>query len=214
MSRFSLLALGLGLSVNAVAADATKPHPHSGSLPKVVGVPTPQPLSPAEEATLTTGEPVYHQIKYPGGDGGQGVAIFDVHATPETVWKTISNFAGYPGMVDQVEKCEVYRREGDQIFARFVLETLDVEYFIQHTYRPAEGYMSWHLDYSRQSDLDDSVGYWLVRPAPGRAGYTRVDYTVGLRVTGWVPTWIQDMVAKTGLEQATTWVKVNSEKAG
>ena len=215
----ALLAAALGagallIAQTAQAADPSVAHPHTGVLPRVTGAPAAQVLSAAEEATLLSGAPVYRQIKYATGDGGQGVAVFDVHADADAVWKTILDFGAYPRMVDKVEKCEVYRRQNDQIFVRFVLETLDIEYFIEHRYRPAEGYMSWTLDYARQSDLDDSVGYWLVRPAPGHPGYTRVEYSVGLRVSGWVPSWIQDMVARTGLEQATTWLKVNSEARG
>ena len=212
--RSALVALGLTVGMSAMAADATKPHPHTGTLPKVIGAPSAQALTAADEARLVAGEPVYRQVKYASGDGGQGVAVFDVHAEPAAVWKTITHYSAYPSMVNKVEKCEIYRQANDKIFVRFVLETLDVEYFVEHTYRPAEGYMSWHLDYARLSDLEDSVGYWLVRPAPGHTGYTRVEYSVGLQVSGWVPTWIQDMVARSGLEEATTWVKVNSEKPG
>ena len=45
--------------------------------------------------------------------------------------------------------------------------------------------MTWTLDYSQESDLDDSTGYWLVYPSPADPSKTRVEYTVDLRVSGW-----------------------------
>ena len=37
-------------------------------------------------------------------------------------------------------------------------------YFMEHTYDPAQQCLTFHLDYDRKSDLDDSVGYWYVQP--------------------------------------------------
>lgn len=37
-------------------------------------------------------------------------------------------------------------------------------YFLTHLYDPKQRSMTFRLDYSRQSDLDDCVGYWYVQP--------------------------------------------------
>ena len=36
---------------------------------------------------------------------------------------------------------------------------VSLEYFIDHTYAPRLGVLTWTLDYARLSDLIDSVGY-------------------------------------------------------
>jgi hypothetical protein len=154
---------------------------------------------------------VHRKVRYPTGDGGRGIAVFDVQAPVSDVWATILDFSAYPTYIDKVAECGVYRQAGGHIYVRFKLDVLGVEYFIDHTYAPERGYMSWQLDYSRQSDLDDSVGYWLVREVPGRPGWTRVDYSVDLRVTGWVPQFVQDLLVKQGLQDATSWLRKHAE---
>jgi len=209
--RAILLVSALGLASPALAADASQPHPHQGIAPKFTD-PKPTELSAAEEAKLLAGEAVRKQIRYE--TGGRGVAIQDVHADPARIWKTILDFPAYPSWIDQLEQCEIYQKNGNHIFVRFQLSVLSmgVEYFINHTYLPDKGSMTWTLDYTRKSDLDDSTGYWLVYPAPGHDGYTRVEYTVDLRLSGWVPHMIEDMLANKGLEKATTWVKTQAER--
>ena len=44
--------------------------------------------------------------------------------------------------------------------------------------------MTFHLDYDRQSDLDDSVGYWFVQPKG--AEKCRVYYSCDTKLRGWV----------------------------
>jgi hypothetical protein len=88
----------------------------------------------------------------------------------------------------------------------------DVEYFIHHTYRPDEGWLTWTLDYSRQSDLDDSVGYWRVWTVTTSPAVSRLAYSVDIRFKGYIPGFVQDMIAKKGLTDAATWVKRESEK--
>ena len=92
---------------------------------------------------------------------------------------------------------------------------MEIEYFIDHTYDANAGWLTWTLDYSRQSDLDDSVGYWRVEPVPGKDGWSRVYYSVDVRVKGWVPGPIETLITKKGLMKATEWLKRESEaKAG
>lgn len=200
----------LAFAAPAFGADASAPHPHQGLAPKFTD-PKPSDLTPAEEAGLLKGEAVRKQVRYE--TGGRGIAIQDVHADAAKVWVTILDFPAYPSWIDRLQDCEIYRRDGNDIFVRFDLSVLgmSVEYFIKHKYQPTKGAMTWELDYTRKSDLDDSTGYWLVYPAPGHDGYTRVEYTVDLRLSGWVPGMIEDMLANQGLEKATTWVKKQAE---
>lgn len=210
------LALALALSLaapEALAADPNTPHPHQGVL-----APYPQPpqtpvLTEAERASLAAGEVIRKQTQ--GEAGGRGIAIQDVHAPPEVVWRKILDFANYPTMVENVYECEVYARSGDHIRTRFKIGAMGVkvEYFIDHTYNAAGSWMTWTLDYTRDSDLDDSVGYWKVEALPDRPGYTRVYYSVDVRMRGWVPGFIESMISRSGLTKATDWVKRESEAA-
>lgn len=199
------------LALPLLAADPTKPHEHQGKVAAYRGAPPAVALSEKDLATLAAGQVVLKQVE--SGNGGRGVAVMDVQAAPATIWSRIVNFPMYPKWVDNVATCEVYKKEGEDIYTRFVLDPLgmDVEYFIRHAYRPSAGYMTWTLDYTRQSDLDDSVGYWRVTPISTDPPVSRLEYSVDIRFKGWVPGFVQDMISAKGLTNATTWVKKQSE---
>lgn len=195
----------------AVAADATRPHEHQGIVKAYTGAPAPVPLTAEDEAKLAAGQLVMKQSQ--AGNGGHAVAFMDIGAPPPRVWSKITNYAMYPTWVDNVEKCEVYQRDGSRILVRFVLSVMGigVEYFIRHDYRPDQGYLTWTLDYTRQSDLDDSVGYWRVTPHPGDPERTRLEYSVDIRFKGWIPGFVQNYLSTKGLTTAVAWVKKQSE---
>ena len=195
------------------AADPGKPHVHQGSIPAYDGPPPVVALSADELARLAAGGVVKRQVQY--ADGGRGVAVQDIHASPEVVWDRILDFPAYPRMVDNVAECEIYARSGNELKARFVIGALmmDLEYYIDHEVHVDEGWLTWTLDYSRASELDDSVGFWRVEPVADRPGYTRLFYSVEVKPLGWVPGPIEDYISDAGLTKATDWVKREAEAA-
>jgi ribosome-associated toxin RatA of RatAB toxin-antitoxin module len=204
----------LVLAFAAFAADPAAPHTHRGVVAAYKGAPPAVPLAADDATRLAAGELVLKQVRT--GNGGHGVAFMDIKAAPPTIWSRIVNYAKYPEWVDNVKACEVYRRDGANIYTRFVLDPLgmNVEYFVKHTYNPTAGWLTWTLDYDRLSDLDDSVGYWRVTPLPAAADgavKSRLEYSVDIRFTGWIPGFAQDMISKHGLTNAVTWVKQRSE---
>ena len=50
---------------------------------------------------------------------------------------------------------------------------IGIDYYIEHIIHTDEGWVTWTLDYSRKSDLDDSVGYWRVTARPPSPAATR-----------------------------------------
>ena len=193
------------------AADPTKPHFHQGRLESYDGPPPTVELTAGELAALARGEPVKRQLKT--GTGGRAVAVQDIHAPTDVVWGRILDYNAYPDMVDGVYECEIYERSGDHVKARFVIGALlmKLEYYIDHVVRIDEGWETWTLDYSRESELDDSVGFWRVHSVSDRPGYTRVFYSVEVYPKGWVPEPIEDFITERGLTKATAWVKRESE---
>jgi ribosome-associated toxin RatA of RatAB toxin-antitoxin module len=206
-------ALVLLLAAGVHAADPGTPHPHQGVLRAYSGPPPLITLSADERARLAAGGVVKRQLNY--GDGGRGVAVQDIHAPPDVIWGRILDFPAYPRMVDNVQECEIYSRSGHEIKARFVIGALmmSIEYYIDHEVHVDEGWLTWTLDYGRESELDDSVGFWRVEPLPDRPGYTRLFYSVEVKPSGWVPGPIEDYLTDSGLTKATAWVKRESEAA-
>lgn len=196
----------------AFAADATKPHEHQGKLKPYARPPVPLKLTDAERKDLDQGTAVMRQIE--GSAGGRGMAVFRVNASPDVVWETINDFASYPKWIDSVKTCEVYKREGGLIDVHFKLSSfpVSVEYYIHHDFDLARRWGTWTLDYGRNSDLDDSVGFWRVNAVDGNPNQSLVEYSVDITLKGFVPGFIRTIVVDKGLREATTWVKVQSEK--
>jgi ribosome-associated toxin RatA of RatAB toxin-antitoxin module len=194
------------------AADAQKPHDHQGVLKPYPRPPPAIVITPDEQAVLNSGKPVMRAL---GGDGGgRGLAVFLVQAPPAVTWKVINNFAAYPSYIKEVEVCEVYRRDGENADTRFVLSAMgiNVEYFINHRVNHAGKWMTWTLDYTRQSDVNDSVGFWRVNEVPGQPNQSQVEYSIDVSLKSWVPGFVRDLMVDNGVKTATTWVSQNSEK--
>ena len=193
---FMLFALLLSASEPAMAADPNKAHPHKGIATKFKK-PTPTTMTAAEIKILKQEKAVRKQIK--NSTGGIGVAIMDVRADQKTVWRVITDYGNYPKYIKQMKKTEIYNANGNKMFVRFVLDATvkTVEYYIEHDLHRDEGYLTWTLDYSRKSDLDDSCGFWYIYPSPDNPGMTRVEYSVDLRLSGWIPKFVENMLANT-----------------
>lgn len=138
----------------------------------------------------------------------------DIHAPTDVVWSKIRDYDSYPSWVENLNTCEVYKEDGAALFVYFKASVLGIpaEWWIEHDYQPGKGYVTWTLDYSKQSDLDDSVGYWRVTEISADPPVTRVEYSVNIQLSGWVPSALEDMLADKGLTVATSWVKAQAEK--
>lgn len=79
---------------------------------------------------------------------------------------------------------------------------LKLQYYMTHYFDPKERCMTFHLDYSRRSDLDDSVGYWYVEPT-GRTT-SRVFYSCECKLRGWVPPPVYSLLTKEALTKVCT----------
>ena len=93
-------------------------------------------------------------------------------ATPDKIWSVILDFGSYPKWIDQLSGCKVLTKSGSHIFVEFQLKVLGigVQYWIDHTYNKEKGSLTWQLDYSKQSDLDDSTGDDIMNAVPSRNG--------------------------------------------
>jgi len=126
------------------------------------------------------------------------------------------DLAHYDKMVDGVVRNVEYCREKEgglqKIKTTYDIAVLHMKfrYFMEHEYDPDQKCMVFHLDYSRRSDIDDSVGYWYVQPS-GRAS-SRVYYSCECKLRGWVPGPVYNVLTKEALSKATTWVSKESVK--
>ena len=167
-----MIALVLLLG-GAFAANPDAPHPHGGKLsPYVLGPPTVL-LSREDEEELADGKTIMRVISNrPADESREGGArrllmVRDVAAPKDVVLDRIGDFAAYPRMVKGCDACHVYKREGrpdgtEEVRCEYRIHALHLKfrYFMSHQIDPEAGCVVWNLDYERESDLDDSVGYW------------------------------------------------------
>jgi len=207
--RVLMVAFGL---IAPAAADQFSSHQHSGLLEPYRGAPPRITLTPADRELLTQGKAVYKNLDY--ADGVRVAAVFSVAAEPALIWSLLKDFESYPQWIDDVLETEVYRRIDDDIFVRFRVKygLGELSYFAHHRY-PGErlGWGTWTLDYSRNSELNDTVGFWRVDPAPGVPGSSYVTYSATVRWSDWLAGLFSDVIARRGLRVATDWVKIQAE---
>jgi len=196
----------------ALAADPNTAHEHQGLISAYPAGPPTITMTRPELMKLRKGEPVLKQ-QHDGDAGGRGVAVFRVNAERDKVWDVIMDYPNYVNWVDKLSAADIYQNSGNKVYVRFVTKAvaINVEWFIEHTVNRSEYWVTWTLDYTRNSDLDDSVGYWLLKEVSGQPGVTQVEYSVDIRLKGWVPGFVKKLLVNQGLQDATSWVKVQSE---
>ena len=161
------------------ASDASRPHPHTGILAKYERQPPSKyglTLEGITQEQLRSGAPVQKLIPIKGGFK-RACSIQEICASEELVWSKIMDLNKYSSMVEGVAECEVYSDESNkkgnrEVCARYKVGAgpFNMEYFMRHTYEPSKHSMTFALDYARESDFSDTVGYWCARqPAPAPA---------------------------------------------
>ena len=213
-NRFLIAAAAALLAVAgapAFAASADEPHPHRGVLPPIASAPTAVVLTAEEREQLKRGEHVERHTK--SEQGGSGVAVQYINASPEVIWATILSYHRYTDWVKNVVGCSVYRKEGTTLYVD--METSLIGFrnrvFTKNAVRKDQGYMSWTLDYDRKSDVNDLVGYWRVQPVEGMPGVTRLEHSNSISIRG-VPGFLVNYMTRDALSDGTAWVKREAER--
>eukprot|EP01034_Spumella_vulgaris_P033292 gene33292-41084_t len=81
------------------------------------------------------------------------------------------------------------------------------------THEPSLNTLTWTLDYSKNSDVDDSVGHWQVMKHPKKSGFTRILYSTKIKMMPWIPEFFIEFMTGKALTEATGWLKRESELA-
>ena len=193
------------------AYDPNTPHDHQGILKPITQAPKPMSLSNEDHARLMQGEVILRSSK--GDEGGRGVAIQYVQAPEAKVWDTILDYDKYPQRVNNTKSAKVYKEEGSQISVELISSIMgfSVGVYTINTVKKPEGYMSWTLDYSRQSDAYDMIGYWRVEQILDNPPLTKLEYSTEVQLRG-VPGFVASYLSQGALKEGTQWVKTYAEQ--
>lgn len=170
MARQTILLLLQAVTLT-VASDASRPHPHQGILskyerkhPSEYGL-TMRGISGKQLRTKT----ICRMLRLPNGYK-RCTAIREVKAPADLIFSRILDLGAYPRMIAGVKRCDVYHRKlssltgAKTICAKYRVRELGftMEAFMAHEIEFGRRCMTFSLDYSRCSDLSDTVGYWYV----------------------------------------------------
>ena len=166
------------------------------------------------------------QTQVMSGDSGRGLVVQDVDAPTDVVWGRILDYDNYANMVPKTVESKNYRVVEHkptkannflekEIYTRMKVgfPMLKLEFFVRHfLHIHHHKSLTWTLDYTKESDFDDSCGYWYCVPHPDDPDErTRLYYSVQVSMFDWVPAFVVDFMSKKALTDATAWVKKYSE---
>ncbi len=190
-----------------------KPHEHQGLLQSYDAAPPDHQLTDEDLQRLDNYQAVFYQEKLEHGH--RGVVIFRVDASQKNVWSVIKDFPSYPGWIDTVDEIEVYQQQPGQTAVKFLSGGLlggKTIWHVIHDYPVQDReWGTWKLDYSRQSDIYDTVGYWRVMTNNANADVSYVIYSVDLDLKGFFSSLLEASLIKDSINDATQWVKVQAE---
>jgi len=205
------------LVASAFAWSDSQKHYHNGKLAKYdIGAPSLL-LSSSDEARLRSGRPVQQALDSDDGASRRLIMVQDIKAPTSVVLGRIIDLDNYPKMVSGCNSLETYgvdTKDGITTYkSKYEISAvhLKLTYFVEQHFDPKAGCMTFHLDYTKRSDLDDTVGYWYVEPT-GRTT-SRVYYSCECKLRGWVPGPVYNLLTKEALTKATTWVERESVRA-
>ncbi|HCP48272.1 MAG TPA: hypothetical protein DIU15_19695, partial [Deltaproteobacteria bacterium] len=163
----------------------------------------PKDVDPGTVHALGGGGPVLVVEESPSGqlELVTGGAFFD--ASPEQVWKTISDYASYPEWMPDLTEIEVTNDKGTtkdvhyKVHFQIAIISKKIDYVLKHTETPPHR-ISWDLI---EGDFDKTVGAWNLVPLDNGKG-TLVFYSTftNLKSMGWLVK--QLLTEQPGLEVA------------
>ena len=136
-------------------------------------------------------------------------SIQDVDVPPEIVWKLLLDFRRTQKFVGGITACKPYSKRrtltGGQVicaaYTASVTSFYKMRYFLEHVYEPFQHSMTWTLDYSRASDVHDTIGYWHVEAIETGS---RVTYTQTTMLPAWIPNAIKKTFTKVAMNAAVS----------
>ncbi len=104
-----------------------------------------------------------------------------VHASPETVWNVLVNYAGHVGLYPRVVQAQVLESDSTHTLVRYQIGVgpFSFGFHVDNYPDPAHRRIEWHLDHDRPNDLfRESWGYWQVE---ARGEDTLITYAMAAR---------------------------------
>ncbi len=171
-------------------------------------------LTPENTAKLVNGKVVLTSRYYEDERGKartKGAALVIVDRAPKEVWKHLDKFENYPLFMPRMLSATPYFYEGNRIGVEFTLKVIfkTIRYNIMHTINKEQGTLVLDLDKSKENDIRQTKGEWLVKPYG--EGKSLVFHSVTIDTGMAIPTGIMDYLTKKDLPNIVLALKERVE---
>ena len=172
-------------------------------------------LGPSSEQLqrLVRGEIVLLDALPPGGEGRSargGIGIAVVHASADTVWRVLTDFAGHRGLYPRVVGAEVLATSAEHALVRYVVGVgpLSFGFHVNNYPDASRRRLEWRLAQERRNDLfHDSWGYWQIEP---RGSNVLLTYAMAARTV--LPAFVARSAERDGLVETLKAVRARAEQ--
>ncbi|MBH1988899.1 MAG: SRPBCC family protein [Myxococcaceae bacterium] len=122
-------------------------------------------LTAPQQANMAAGKLVY-VMDHTLGQLKEVAIAFRVKASPEKVWRVLSDFGQYPQWSYRVGSAVGQFLGNDHWLVDFTTHLKQHYYLVHHV--PMKDWLSWHTDHSQLNDcVLDTVGFWRVKAVEG-----------------------------------------------
>ena len=210
-----LLLLLASTTLLCRAEDASRPHTHRGTFKRYTNGPPKangMALSAARRRRLKDAKDCSVESLPVSPTSPKGTmrcsSVQMVEFPASTVWDVLLDYPNYPRFIGGITAVKPYSNRptltgGKVTCAKYQvsLGLYKLKYFVEHKYEPLQKSMVWSLDYSRLSDIFDSVGYWYVEP--DGSDRSIVYYTQCTLLPAWIPLPLKKTFTTVAMNSAT-----------
>ena len=138
-------------------------------------------------------------------DTNEGMIIFDINKSIDTVMQQIVNLEAYPSQIEDVDNVIIYSKQKNIIKAKIFISTFFIDFHnsVIHTIDMDKHTMHWDLDDKEDNYFYKMNGSWQLKRVNNK---TRVSYINHLEFKSWIPSFIEDYLFEKGLFKSTQWL--------
>ena len=145
-----------------------------------------------------------------GDTGGGAVGVVDVAATPEATWAALMDLEARVAEIGSLKSVSIYENTPKRMGAKFTLGILGttVVFHILYDLDPANGWVRYRLDKSKENNLVEVQGAYQIYASGGGSRLIYRTYTDSGRS---VPTFIKNWLASGSLKEQMGGIRKRAE---
>ena len=148
----------------------------------------------------------------PGSKVKTAEALFIVKASPDAVYKVISDYDHYPEFMPNIVKTTILEKSGSETKCKFTLKIamFKIEYSLslKSNIRSLPYSVTWDFI---EGDIKDTSGSWSIDMEEKGSRYSLVHYSVRTEPGGFVPDWVTNKLSSGSIPDMITAIRKRAE---